>query len=255
MAVISIEPVEMNSPTVDPIEILQHGEISLKGEFLWGSNYTFLVDVELAGEMLLAVYKPTRGERRLWDFPAASLARREVAAFLVSEALEWNFVPLTAYRDNAPFGPGSVQLFVEHDPDYNYFNFSPEDLQRLLPVVAFDLLINNADRKGSHILRDPDGHLWLIDHGLCFHAQDKLRTVIWDFVGETIPDDIYENIKRFHKQLSGLQPDNSDLVTGLLHYIDSAEVRALAQRAEQLIGAGRLPDLDPKQRSYPWPQI
>ena len=255
MAVISIEPAEMNSPTVDPIEILQHGEITLKGEFLWGSNYTFLVDVELGAEMLLAVYKPTRGERRLWDFPAASLARREVAAYLVSEALEWTFVPLTAYRDNAPFGPGSVQLFVEHDPEYNYFNFSTEDLQRLLPVAVFDLIINNADRKGSHILRDPDGHLWLIDHGLCFHAQDKLRTVIWDFVGETIPDDIYENIKRFHKQLSGLQPDNSDLVTGLLPYINSAEVRALAQRAEQLIGAGCIPDLDPEQRSYPWPQI
>jgi len=95
----------------------------------------------------------------------------------------------------------------------------------------------------------------LIDHGLCFHAQDKLRTVIWDFVGETIPDDKYENIKRFHKQLSGLQPDNSNLVTDLLPYINSAEVKALAQRAEQLIGAGCIPDLDPKQRSYPWPQI
>ena len=255
MAVTSIEPAEMNSPAVDSLKNLQHGEITLKGEFLWGSNYTFLVDVELGGEVLLAVYKPTRGERPLWDFPAASLARREVAAYLVSEALEWNFVPLTAYRDNAPLGPGSVQLFVEHDPDYNYFNFSTEDLQRLLPVAVFDLLINNADRKGSHILRDPGGYLWLIDHGLCFHVQDKLRTVIWDFVGETIPDDICENIKRFHKQLSGRQFDSSELVTGLLPYINSAEVRALAQRAEQLIGAGRLPDPDPKHRSYPWPQI
>ena len=255
MVVISIEPAEMNSPTVDPIKILQHGEITLKGEFLWGSNYTFLVDVELGGEVLLAVYKPTRGERRLWDFPASSLARREVAAYLVSEALEWNFVPLTAYRDSAPLGPGSVQLFVEHDPDYHYFNFSTEDLQRLLPVVVFDLLINNADRKGSHILRDPDGYLWLIDHGLCFHAQDKLRTVIWDFVGETIPDDICENLKRFHRQLSGRQFDSSELATGLLPYINSAELRALAQRAEQLIGDGRLPAPDPKHRSYPWPQI
>jgi len=255
MAVISIEPAEMNSPTVDPLIILQHGEITLKGEFLWGSNYTFLVDVELRGEVLLAVYKPTRGERRLWDFPAASLARREVAAYLVSEALEWNFVPLTAYRDNAALGPGSVQLFVEHDPNYHYFNFNPEDHQRLLPVAVFDLLINNADRKGSHILRDPGGHLWLIDHGLCFHVQDKLRTVIWDFVGENIPDDICENIKRFHMQLSGLQSDSSELVTGLLPYINSAEVRALAQRAEQLMSAGRLPDPDPKHRSYPWPQI
>jgi uncharacterized repeat protein (TIGR03843 family) len=255
MAVIRIEPAEMNSPTVDPIKILQQGEITLKGEFLWGSNYTFLVDVELGGETLLAVYKPTRGERRLWDFPAASLARREVAAYLVSEALEWNFVPITAYRDNAPLGPGSLQHFVEHDPDYHYFNFSPEDLQRLLPVAIFDLLINNADRKGSHILRDPGGHLWLIDHGLSFHVQDKLRTVIWDFVGETIPDDICENLKQFHKQLSGLQADSSELVTCLLPCINSAEVRALAQRAEQLVNAGHLPAPDLKHRFYPWPQI
>ena len=255
MAVIRIEPTEMNSPIIEPLKILQHGEITLKGEFLWGSNYTFLVDVELGGEVLLTVYKPTRGERPLWDFPAASLARREVAAYLISEALEWNFVPLTAYRENAPLGPGSLQLFVEHDPDYNYFNFNTEDLQRLFPVTVFDLLINNADRKGSHILRDPGGHLWLIDHGLCFHVQDKLRTVIWDFAGETIPDDICEDIKRFHKQLSGRRSDSSELVTGLVPYINSAELRALAQRAEQLVGADRLPDPDLKHRSYPWPQI
>jgi uncharacterized repeat protein (TIGR03843 family) len=234
---------------------LQQGEITLKGEFLWGSNYTFLVDVEMGGEVLLAVYKPARGVRPLWDFPVSSLARREVAAYLVSEALEWNFVPLTAYRENAPLGPGSLQLFVEHDPDYHYFNFSTEDLQRLLPVVVFDLLINNADRKGSHILLDPGGHMWLIDHGLCFHAQEKLRTVIWDFVGETIPDDICENLKRFHEQLSERQFDSSELVTGLLPYINSVELRALAQRAEQLIGAYRLPAPDPKHQSYPWPQI
>jgi len=255
MAVISIKPAEMNSPAADPLKILQHGEIALKGEFLWGSNYTFLVDVELRGEVLLAVYKPTRGERPLWDFPAASLARREVAAYLVSEALEWNFVPLTAYRDDAPLGPGSLQQFVEHDPDYHYFNFSSEDLRRLLPVAVFDLLINNADRKGSHILRDPDGHLWLIDHGLCFHVQEKLRTVIWDFVGETIPDDICVNLMRFHKLLSGLQSDSPELVTCLLPYINSAELRALAQRAEQLVDVGRLPAPDPQYRSYPWPQI
>jgi streptogramin lyase len=120
------------------------------------------------------------------DFPRASLARREVAAYLVSEALGWRLVPPTVYRKDGPIGSGSLQLFIEHDPGYHYFTFSDADRQRLHPVAIFDLLINNADRKGSHLLLDPDGHLWLIDHGLCFHREDKLRTVIWDFAGEPI---------------------------------------------------------------------
>jgi uncharacterized repeat protein (TIGR03843 family) len=145
---------------------LRSGELAVKGEFLWGSNYTFLVKVVHAGENLSGVYKPTRGERPLWDFPVASLARREVAAYLVSEAIGWRLVPPTVYRRNGPAGPGSLQLYIEHDPEYHYFNFSEDDLQRLRPVALFDLIINNADRKGSHILIDNDRHLWLIDHGI-----------------------------------------------------------------------------------------
>ena len=170
------------------LDILSKGELAIKGEFLWGSNYTFLVDVHSEKGELAAVYKPTRGVRPLWDFPDSSLARRETAAFLVSEALGWRLVPPTILRKKGPLGAGSLQIFVEHDPEYHYFNFSEEDRQRLRPVAVFDLLVNNADRKGSHILLDPDRRIWLIDHGLCFHTDDKLRTVIWDFVGEPIPD-------------------------------------------------------------------
>ena len=113
--------------------------------------------------------------------------RRKAAAYLVSEALGWRLVPPTVYRQQAPIGPGSLQLFVEHDPEYHYFNFKEADRQRLRPVALFDLLINNADRKGSHVLLDPNDHLWLIDHGLCFHREDKLRTVIWDFTARQFP--------------------------------------------------------------------
>ena len=181
---------------------LQSGKILVKGEFLWGSNYTFLAQIEHAGENLAGVYKPTRGERPLWDFPVATLARREVAAYLVSEALGWRLVPPTVYRRDGPAGPGSLQLYVEHDPEYHYFNFSQEDIQRLRPVALFDLLINNADRKGSHILVDQDRHLWLIDHGICFHEEDKLRTVIWDFAGEPFPDELCSTLSDFLQKLA-----------------------------------------------------
>ncbi len=165
-------------------EALLHGEIHLQGQFLPGSNYTFLVTVSHEGREFPAVYKPQRGEQTLWDFPQASLAGREVAACLVSEALDFGFVPFTVLRDG-PFGPGSLQQFIDHDPSLHYFNFDPTRKASLRPVALFDLLVNNADRKGSHLLvQKRTRRLFLIDHGLCFHAEDKLRTVIWDFAGE-----------------------------------------------------------------------
>jgi len=237
------------------VNLLQKGEITLEGEFLWGSNYTFLAHVAMEDENRLAVYKPSRGERPLWDFPAASLAKREVAAYLVSEALSWRLVPPTVHRKYGPLGAGSLQLFVEHDPQYHYFNFSSDDLQRLRPVVLFDLLINNADRKGSHILYDPQDHLWLIDHGVCFHVEEKLRTVIWDFVGEPIPEELCADLARFRQQLSPVNGDTSPLAEGLMAYISGKEVKALIKRADSLIAAPKFPAPDPYRRPYPWPQI
>ncbi len=164
-----------------------------------GSNYTFLVNVHHpastrgAGHVqeLQAVYKPSKGEQPLWDFPDATLAHREVAAYLVSEALGWNFVPYTALREDGPYGPGSIQQYIAYDPNYHYFNFTDEDKARLAPVMLFDLLCNNADRKGSHVIFEEGTHkMWLIDHGLCFHEEDKLRTVIWDYAGQSIPDEL-----------------------------------------------------------------
>ena len=234
---------------------LQRGKISVQGEFLWGSNYTFLAQIEHAGNTLQIVYKPTRGERPLWDFPTATLARREVAAYLVSEALEWHLVPPTVYRKKGPIGPGSVQYFIEHDPEYHYFNFDEADRQRLRPVVIFDILINNADRKGSHVLKGPDGRLWLIDHGVCFHVEDKLRTVIWDFVGETIPANICADLNNLRQKLSLVDGSQNELVKDMSSYLSMEEIRILAERADALIASGRYPPPNPYRRPYPWPQI
>lgn len=238
----------------DALRLLDHGKITLRGEFVWGSNYTFLVDLELEGDQAAAVYKPVRGERPLWDFPATSLAKREVAAFLVSEALGWRFVPPTVLRKNAPLGPGSLQLFIEHDPEYHYFNFSQADIERLRPVALFDMLINNADRKGSHILRDPQGKLWLIDHGVCFHVEEKLRTVIWDFIGQPFPDALCADLAHF-AQLLIPQAQDTRVLDKLRAYLSAGEIRSLKRRAERLVQSGRFPSPDPYRRPFPWPQI
>lgn len=235
----------------ETLQILENGETTLKGEFPWGSNYTFLVELQHNGSQILAVYKPTRGEQPLWDFPAASLAKREAAAFQVSNALKWELVPPTVYREDVPLGPGSLQVFIEHDPEYHYFNFSQQDKQRLRPTALFDLLVNNADRKGSHVLIDQTGHLWLIDHGICFHVEDKLRTVVWDFAGESFPTELVKDLQTF--QIS-LQP-TSKLRHKLLKLLSEEELQALAQRAAYLVTNPRYPDPNPDRRPYPWPLI
>ena len=233
------------------IELLERGDITVKGKFLWGSNYTFLVDVIRNDQIVKGVYKPTRGERPLCDFPAASLAHREVAAYLVSEALGWKFVPETVYRRRGPVGAGSLQRFIEHDPDNHYFNFDAEERQRLRPVVLFDLLINNADRKGGHVILDGDGKLWLIDHGICFHVEDKLRTVIWDFAGEPIPGELLQALERFLPQLELDAP----LAKVLSAHLSRGEIKALAARTASLLDECIFPNPDPDRRPYPWPPL
>jgi uncharacterized repeat protein (TIGR03843 family) len=233
------------------INLLRNGEITIKGEFAWGSNYTFLAEVGNNGDKILSVYKPSRGERPLYDFPPASLARREAAAYVVSEGLGWELVPPTVFRKKAPIGPGSLQLYIEHNPEIHYFNLNKVDRQRLRPVVLFDLLINNADRKGSHLLFDIDNHLWLIDHGICFHTEDKLRTVIWDFAGEPIPDKLINDLQAFIQLLDPSTSLSKDLHTLLA----PQEIKALANRAGFLITQGKFPQPDPNHRSFPWPPL
>ncbi len=233
------------------LEALQKGTFELQGQFLSGSNYTFLGDLTYTDLAFQVVYKPIRGEQPLWDFPHGSLARREVAAYLVSEALGWDMVPPTILRKEGPLGPGSLQQYIDHDPNDHYFNFEEKDRQRLRPVVVFDLILNNADRKGGHILRDYKDSLWLIDHGLCFHAEEKLRTVVWDFSGEEIPRDIMSAVSRLIDQLK----EGEKLHTELLQFLRPGEIMAMAARARRLCETGRFPSPPASRRSYPWPPV
>lgn len=235
----------------DKNALLAAGHIELTGQFVAGSNFTFLVTLSRAGVTLEAVYKPLRGEMPLWDFPEESLAGREAAAYVLSEALGWNLVPPTVIREDGPFGRGSIQLFIPHDPRRNYFSMETDEKVRLRPAAAFDMLANNADRKGSHILLDADDHIWLIDHGLCFHAQPKLRTVIWDFRGEGIPADLLADIEK----LPSLLEKGATLRKRLRAYLTSGEINALAARARHILRQPVYPQPDPRRRPYPWPLV
>jgi uncharacterized repeat protein (TIGR03843 family) len=227
---------------------LRQGELEMKGQFTLGSNYTFLVSLHYEGHELPAVYKPLRGEQPLWDFPENTLAGREVAAYWVSEALGWHFVPLTILREDGPLGPGSLQRYIEYDPEYHYFNFSKEDRSKLRSVVVFDLLLNNADRKGSHVFFENDSHkIWLIDHGLCFHEENKLRTVIWDFAGEPIPKDQLAILERL--------PSERALLADLQAYLSAREIQALIARARGLVRSAIFPEPPEGRRAFPYPPV
>lgn len=238
--------------TLTVLAALQKGKLTLQGQFISGSNYTFMVKVENEGWSGLAVYKPMRGEQPLWDFPERSLARREVAAYVVSQALGWELVPPTVYRRRAPLGAGSLQLFVQHDPNRHYFTFTEAEKQRLRPVALFDLVINNADRKGGHVLLGEDGHLWLIDHGVCFHVDDKLRTVIWDFADQPIPQDLLEDLQSF---LTALEDPESPLRAELKPLLRPGEIHRLAARARNLLANPVYPLPSGQRRPYPWPPV
>ncbi len=225
-------------------DAFQNGSLELKGQFMLGSNYTFLVDVKHEGQTFPAVYKPSKGEQPLWDFEVNTLALREVAAYLVSEVLGFHFVPFTTLREDGPYGPGSLQQYIEYDPEYHYFNFSEEDKKLLAPVVLFDLLCNNADRKGSHVFFDEAHKLWAIDHGICFHELDKLRTVIWNFAGRPIPDDLLSLLSRTRELRGALEP-----------YLISGEISALSRRAEALMKSRRFPPPPKDRRAFPYPPL
>lgn len=233
------------------MKALFKGEIELQGQFLSGSNYTFLGKLNFNDECTQVVYKPIRGEQPLWDFPHGSLARREVAAYLISEALGWELVPPTILRKDGPLGPGSLQQYIEHNPNDHYFNYEDKDRQRLRPVALFDLILNNADRKGGHILRDTADHIWLIDHGLCFHTEDKLRTVIWDYAGDPIPESLRDDVRH----LTAKMRPGSDLVLDLAHLLRDEEIVAMRNRATRLVETGCFPMPPTDRRVYPWPPV
>ena len=270
------------SPAVGPglelaTEHLHRCDLTVVGRLPWSSNLTFLVALEgsgtdggdvpggaatgggnrtgggaAAGEPdpaptpLYAVYKPGRGEQSLWDFPDG-LYRREVAAYVLSEALGWGLVPPTVVRHDGPFGPGSLQLFVAADYEQHYFTLldegGHEDL--LVTMCAFDIVANNADRKSGHVLLGEAGRLWGIDHGLCFHPRPKLRTVIWDFADEPVPPHLLADLGHL---ASGL-PDE------MAHLLDDDERDAVIDRIDRLTRAGTFPEPLGDRPPYPWPLV
>jgi uncharacterized repeat protein (TIGR03843 family) len=227
---------------------LAEGELELLGRIPWASNATLLAKVrhgELEG---LAVYKPRRGERPLWDFPTGTLYRREVAAYLVSEQLGWRLVPPTLARDG-PLGIGSVQLYVDADPEVTAFELLAADDPTLPRIAAFDVVTNNADRKAGHCLAGQGGQVWAIDHGLCFHVEAKLRTVLWDLAGVRLEAPVLADLEALAAEATG-----GALGTRLRELLDPEEVAALARRTRALARAGRLPA--PRGgRAYPWPLV
>jgi hypothetical protein len=231
------------------LQLLLVGEVELQGQLPWSSNYSFLVNIRDEELVCSAVYKPQRGERPLWDFPDGTLCLREYAAFIVSQALGWGLVPPTVLR-KGPYGLGSFQLYVDADPEEHFFNLRDEYPDAFMRVALYDIVVNNADRKGGHCLRDRHGHIWCIDHGLTFSAQPKLRTVIWDYAGQSIPRDLLDDLRSLKVQLespNGVRPTLEQLLT-------PNEVEMLQRRLNRLLETGYFPQPG-SGRNVPWPLV
>jgi uncharacterized repeat protein (TIGR03843 family) len=233
------------------LTLLAKGDLEVQGMLPWSSNYTLLATVRCDGLQGLAVYKPRRGERPLWDFPRGTLCQREVAAYLLSAALGWTLVPPTVLRDG-PYGVGSVQLFIDADQESHLFTMQKEGgydetIERL---AAFDVIANNADRKSGHCLKGNDGRLWAIDHGICFHNESKLRTVLWDYAGQKLRADILADLRTLRDAWNG-----DDQLAGILaSLLSDDEMRAMRRRLNRLVESGKHPDPGPG-RNMPWPPV
>ncbi len=238
----------MNAAGPSDLDLLRYGAIGSCDLTRRGSNYTYLAEITLGDRYGLAIYKPKQGEWPLWDFPSGTLYKRECAAYLLSSILGWDFIPLTVIREG-PGGVGSLQLYVDHDPRENYYTITREtladgDADQLRTMCCFDLVANNTDRKPEHVIRALDGKLWGIDHGLTFHSDTKIRTAIWDFADEPIPERLLEPLRRLCGQL--LAPAGE--VAELLSLLDGAEARALSQRLQWVLAEGTYPGLPGRRR-------
>lgn len=226
-------------------QLLTEGDIAVEMRMPYSSNATFLVRISQGERSCRAIYKPLRGERPLWDF-APGLHRREVAAYRLAIVMGFDFVPITVLRDG-PLGEGSVQLLIDADFEQHYFTLfesQPELHDQFRDIAVFDIVANNTDRKSGHVLIDADKHVWGIDHGLCFAADFKLRTVIWEFGGEALPEPLLDAVRRV--------ADTVPLEVASL--LDSDEVEALTHRAAWLLEHRQFP-VDDSGRRYPWPLV
>lgn len=263
---------EQVDPT-DPaaVELITRGRLEVEGRLVDASNVTLLCTVTLDGVSAEVVYKPVSGERPLWDFPDGTLAGRETATYLIAEAAELAHVPPTVLRDG-PFGAGMVQLWVETVDEDLVEVCSPEEVPPGWRVVlhahdrfgdpavlahsdhagvrelaVFDIVVNNTDRKGGHVLHGVDGHVYGVDHGICLHTDPKLRTVLWGWVGERLPGEVVDKLRKLRWAL------DHDLGAALAAHLTAAEVRAVVRRADALLEAGVFPAPGDEWRAVPWP--
>lgn len=231
------------------LSVMERAKFGVYKLIPWGSNYTFLAalrDEANDGTEYAVVYKPMKGEAPLWDFPSGTLYRREQAAYVVSRALDWNFIPPVIIRDG-PHGVGTVQLFIDVDEQAEFHTFGQKHAHELKRIAVFDMITNNADRKAGHCLLGFDDFIWGIDHGLCFNTVPKLRTIIWDYSGQPFPDDIYEDLFNFATdagRVSKLQDELADL-------LDRREVELLFRRLEQILETPVFPSFN-SRRQIPW---
>jgi uncharacterized repeat protein (TIGR03843 family) len=260
---------------VDVERLLRCGEVEVEGRLVDASNTTLRVILTLDGLSARAVYKPMRGERPLWDFPDGTLADREVAAYLVSEATGWGVVPPTVLRDG-PFGPGACQLWIDepeeaeeligfvrprrmppgwfriagaHDDAGRAYALAHADDPRLARMAIFDAVVNNADRKGGHVIHGAGGRVYGVDHGVCFHVEDKLRTVLWGWAGSPLPADAVPVLRELAAALAG------PLGTALAQHLTRAEVAATADRVARLLATGAFPLPGQDWPAMPWPPV
>jgi hypothetical protein len=231
------------------LSLLAQGEMELLGLLPGSSNYTFLAQLSDDDLETLTVYKPQRGERPLWDFADGTLCFREVAAFLLSQMLGWPRVPPTVLRQG-PHGLGAIQLYIEADPNVHYLTFAQERPAEGQRIALFDFIANNADRKSGHCLLDNAGRVWCIDHGITFHADYKLRTVIWEFAGQPIPAPLLDDLQLLQAHLSR---SNSE-AEALARLLSPGEMDALSHRLDVLLTTKTFPEPGP-YRAIPWPPV
>jgi hypothetical protein len=233
----------------EALTLLREGEISVEGRLVDASNATFYCAVTADGRAAAAVYKPIAGERPLWDFPDGTLAEREVAAYEVSVALGWSIVPPTVLRDG-PAGPGMVQLWLDVDQGVEITRFMRRrNNEQLRQIAVFDAVVNNADRKGGHLLPLPDGRVYGVDHGVTFHAEDKLRTVLWQWAGDALPPPARAALAALRGELDGALGER------LQELLTRREVNRTRARVDRLISTGRHPEPHGDWPAVPWPPI
>ncbi|MBB3733475.1 SCO1664 family protein [Nonomuraea dietziae] len=232
------------------LRLLRDGRLEVAGRLVEATNMTLYCGVTLAGRSAACVYKPVRGERPLWDFPDGTLAAREVAAYEVSRATGWQIVPPTVYREG-PFGPGMCQLWIDTDQEIDLMSLIRSRHPALRKMAVFDAIVNNADRKGGHLLPLPDGAtIYGVDHGVCFSADDKLRTVLWQWRGKPLPREAVGVLAKLEREL-----ESGALGRRLRELLSLAEVEATWTRVRRLLDTGVHPYPSEDWPAVPWPPI